>query len=67
MIFATRRGFNEGLIAEGIKPRKLVLEKTILPDGISSEIGGKHFIIEGAVLKIHPLHALDARKFRGVL
>ncbi len=58
-IYATRRGFNEGLIAEGIQPRNLVLEKTILPDGISSEIGGKHFIIEGAVLKIHLLRYAD--------
>ncbi len=58
-IYATRRGFNEGLIAEGMRPRNLVLEKTILPGGISSEIGGKHFIIEGAVLKIHLLRYAD--------
>lgn len=58
-IYATRRGFDEGLIAEGIHPRNLVLEKTILSDGISSEIGGKHFIIEGAVLKIHLLRYAD--------
>lgn len=58
-IYATRRGFDEGLIAEGIHPRNLVLEKTILSDGISSEIGGKHFIIEGPVLKIHLLRYAD--------
>ncbi|WP_373511680.1 GntR family transcriptional regulator [Persicitalea sp.] len=58
-IYATRRGFNEGLIAEGIQPKNLVLEKTILPDGISSEIGGKRFIIEGPVLMIHLLRYAD--------
>ncbi|WP_247235692.1 GntR family transcriptional regulator [Telluribacter sp. SYSU D00476] len=58
-IYATRRGFHESLIAEGFQPRNLVLEKTILPDGISSEIGGKHFIIDGPVLKIHQLRYAD--------
>ena len=58
-IYATRRGFNEGLIAEGFQPRNLVIEKTTLPDGISSEIGGKHFIIEGPVMKIHLLRYAD--------
>ena len=58
-IYATRRGFHESLIAEGFKPKNLVLEKTILQDGISSEIGGKHFIIDGPVLKIHQLRYAD--------
>lgn len=58
-IYATRRGFHESLIAEGFQPKNLVLEKTILPDGISSEIGGRHFIIEGPVLKIHQLRYAD--------
>ncbi|TDE17420.1 GntR family transcriptional regulator [Dyadobacter psychrotolerans] len=58
-IYATRRGFHESLLAEGFKPHNLVLEKTILDDGISSEIGGKHFIIDGPVLKIHQLRYAD--------
>src|SRR5690606_38323331 len=31
----------------------------ILKEGISSEIGGKHFIIEGPVIKIHQLRYAD--------
>jgi len=58
-IYATRRGFHESLIAEGFQPKNLVLEKTTLPDGISSEIGGRHFIIDGPVLKIHQLRFAD--------
>jgi GntR family transcriptional regulator len=58
-IYATRRGFHESLLAEGFKPHNLVLEKTILDNGISSEIGGKHFIMEGPVLKIHQLRYAD--------
>jgi len=58
-IYATRRGFHESLLAEGFKPHNLVLEKTILDDGISTEIGGKHFIMDGPVLKIHQLRYAD--------
>lgn len=58
-IYATRRGFHESLLAEGFKPHNLVLEKTVMEDGISSEIGGKHFIIDGPVLKIHQLRYAD--------
>jgi GntR family transcriptional regulator len=54
-IYATRRGFHESLLAEGFEAHNLVLEKTVLEDGISSQIGGKHFIIEGPVLKVHQL------------
>lgn len=58
-IHATRRGFHESLIAEGFTPKNIVLEKTILPEGISSEIAGKHFIIQGPVVKIHQLRYAD--------
>ncbi len=58
-IYATRRGFHDSLIAEGFTPKNIVLEKTILPDGISSEINGRHFIIEGPVLKLHQLRYAD--------
>jgi DNA-binding GntR family transcriptional regulator len=58
-IYATRRGFHESLLAEGFTPRNLVLKKTILENSISSEIGGKQFIMEGPVLKIHQLRYAD--------
>ncbi|WP_338876983.1 GntR family transcriptional regulator [Spirosoma sp. SC4-14] len=58
-IYATRRGFHDSLIAEGFTPRNIVLEKTILQDGISSEINGRHFIIDGPVMKLHQLRYAD--------
>ncbi|MEO5995556.1 MAG: GntR family transcriptional regulator [Chitinophagaceae bacterium] len=58
-IDATRRGFHDYLQAEGFTPKNIILEKTILKDGVSSEISGKHFIIEGPVLKIHQLRYAD--------
>lgn len=58
-IDATRRGFDDYLQAEGFTPKNIILEKTILKDGISSEISGKHFIIHGPVLKIHQLRYAD--------
>lgn len=51
----TRVGFHEKLKAEGFEPRNIILEKTVLQQGVSSEINGKHYIIEGPVLKIHQL------------
>lgn len=58
-IYATRRGFHDSLIAEGFTPKNIVIEKTILPDGISSEINNRHFIIQGPVLKLHQLRYAD--------
>ncbi|QCR21301.1 GntR family transcriptional regulator [Pontibacter sp. SGAir0037] len=58
-IDSTRRGFNESLRAEGFHPKNIVLEKTILQHGVSSEISGKHYIMEGPVLKIHQLRYAD--------
>ena len=55
----TRLGFDEKLKAEGFTPKNIILEKVILKDGISSEINGKHFIIEGPVVKIHQLRYAD--------
>ncbi|GAA4442249.1 transcriptional regulator GamR [Ravibacter arvi] len=51
----TRVGFHEKLRAEGFEPKNIILEKTVLEEGVSLGIGGKHFIIEGPVLKIHQL------------
>jgi GntR family transcriptional regulator len=58
-IDSTRKGFDESLKAEGFNPRTVILEKTILNDGISSEIVGKHYIIDGPILKIHQLRYAD--------
>jgi GntR family transcriptional regulator len=58
-IDATRRGFNEGLKVEGFHPKTVVLEKTILDHGVSTEISGKHYIMEGPVLKVHQLRYAD--------
>lgn len=58
-IDSTRKGFNQGLIAEGYTPKNIIIEKTVLKEGISSDIIGKHFIIEGPVLKIHLLRYAD--------
>lgn len=58
-IDATRRGFHDYLVAEGFTHRDVILEKTILRDGISSDINYKHYIIEGPVVKIHLLRYAD--------
>ncbi|MFT4033910.1 MAG: GntR family transcriptional regulator [Siphonobacter sp.] len=51
----TRIGFHEKLKAEGFEPKNIILEKIIFNDGISSEINGRHYIIEGPALKVHQL------------
>lgn len=56
---ATRRGFHDYLTAEGFNHKDIILEKTILKEGISTEVNNKHFIIEGPVLKIHQLRYAD--------
>ncbi|MDX3914516.1 MULTISPECIES: GntR family transcriptional regulator [Olivibacter] len=58
-IDSTRRGFNEGLQVEGFTPKNILLEKTVLKDGLSAAVMGKHYIIEGPVLKIHLLRYAD--------
>lgn len=58
-IDATRRGFKDSLEAEGFTPKNIVLEKTVLQHGVSTEISGKHYIMEGPVLKIHQLRYAD--------
>lgn len=58
-INSTRRGFNEGIKAEGFTPKNIIIEKVILNEGISSEIVGKHYIIDGPVLKIRQLRYAD--------
>jgi len=56
---ATRRGFHDYLTAEGFSHKDIILEKTILKEGISAEVNNKHFIMEGPVLKIHLLRYAD--------
>lgn len=58
-IDATRRGFDEGLKIEGFQPKTIVLEKVVLDHGVSAEISGKSYIIEGPVLKVHQLRYAD--------
>ena len=56
---AVKESFNDNLIREGFTPKNIVLEKTILDDGISSNINNHHYIIKGPVLKIHRLRYAD--------
>jgi GntR family transcriptional regulator len=56
---AVKESFDENLIKEGFTPRNIILEKTILENGISSNINGRHYIIDGPVLKIHRLRFAD--------
>ena len=53
--YAIKESFNDNLIKEGFTPKNIILEKTIIENGISFNINGHHHIIEGSVLKIHRL------------
>lgn len=52
---AMRESFDENLKKEGFTPRNIILEKTILENGISTNVNDKTYRIEGPVLKIHRL------------
>lgn len=52
---AIRANFNDNLIKEGFTPKNIILEKTVMQNGISSNINGRNYFIEGSVLKIHRL------------
>ncbi len=54
-VYTTRAGFEENLRKEGFVPKSVIIEKTALDAGISTEISGHHYIIEGPVIKIHRL------------
>jgi GntR family transcriptional regulator len=54
-IYATRMGFDENLKMEGFSPKTIIIEKILLEAGVSTEIGGRHYIMDGPVLKIHQL------------
>lgn len=56
---AVKESFNDKLVREGFKPKNVILEKTILEDGISSKINNHHYILKGPVLKIHRLRYGD--------
>ena len=58
-IFSTRIGFDEKLIEEGFTPKNIIFEKMILDAGISAEISGRHYIIEGPIVKVHRLRYAD--------
>ena len=52
---AMRESFDENLVKEGFTPRNIILEKTILENGMSTNVNDKTYSIEGPVLKIHRL------------
>ena len=52
---AVKESFDEKLMKEGFTPRKIMLEKTVIENGFSANVNGRHYIIEGPVLKIHRL------------
>lgn len=56
---AMKESFTNNLIREGFAPKNIILEKTVLENGISSNINNRHYIIEGPVLKIHRLRYGD--------
>jgi len=56
---AVKESFNDNLLREGFKPKNVILEKTILEDGVSSKINNHHYILKGPVLKIHRLRFGD--------
>ena len=58
-VYSTRIGFDEKLIEEGFKPKNIIVEKMILDAGISAKISGRHYIIEGPVVKIRRLRYAD--------
>jgi GntR family transcriptional regulator len=52
---AISESFSENLIKEGFTPKNIILEKTILENGISAHVNGRTFTIEGPALKLHRL------------
>ena len=56
---AIKESFSDNLVKEGFTPKNVTLEKTIIDSGISININGKNYIIEGNVLKIRRLRYAD--------
>ncbi|WP_273275553.1 GntR family transcriptional regulator [Maribacter polysiphoniae] len=56
---AVKESFNDKLMREGFTPKSVILEKTILTEGVSSNINNRHYILSGPVLKIHKLRYAD--------
>ena len=52
---AIRESFEGNLIQEGYTPKNILLEKTIIENGISTNVNGRIYSIEGRVLKYHRL------------
>lgn len=52
---AIRESFEENLSQEGYTPKNILLEKTIIENGISTNVNGRIYSIEGRVLKYHRL------------
>lgn len=56
---AMKNSLSTNLIKEGFIPKEIILEKTILENGLSSKIDTRHIKIDGPVLKIHRLWYAD--------
>ncbi|MFA5650535.1 MAG: GntR family transcriptional regulator [Proteiniphilum sp.] len=52
---AMKERFRDNLIKEGFMPSDILLEKTIMNDGISINVNNINYFIEGKVLKLHRL------------
>ena len=52
---AMKESFGDNLVKEGFTPRNIMLEKTIFENGISTNVNGRNYTIEGPVLKVHRL------------
>lgn len=56
---AMKESFNEKLVKEGFSPKNILVEKTILDNGIVSRVNNKNYTIDGPVLKIRRLRYAD--------
>ncbi|OJV89732.1 MAG: GntR family transcriptional regulator [Bacteroidia bacterium 44-10] len=52
---AMKERFRDNLIKEGFMPSDILLEKSIMNDGISINVNNANYFIEGKVLKLHRL------------
>ena len=52
---AMKERFRDNLEKEGFKPSDILLEKSIMNDGISISVNNVNYFIEGKVLKLHRL------------
>lgn len=56
---AMKGNFSDNLIKEGFTPKNVIIEKTIYESGLSVNINGRNFIMEGRYVKIRRLRYAD--------